>query len=64
MAKIPYVDQEECTGCGLCEEVCPNVFRLNEDDVSEVHDPEGASEEEIQEAINDCPVECIHWEEE
>lgn len=64
MAKIPYVDQEECTGCGLCEDTCPGVFRLNEDGVAEVYNPEGASEEEIQEAIDNCPVECIHWKEE
>jgi ferredoxin len=64
MAKTPYVDQEECTGCGLCEEVCPEVFRLNEDAVSEVYNSEGASEESIQEAIDSCPVECIHWKEE
>ena len=62
MAKIPFVEQEECTGCGLCEEVCPEVFQMNEDDVSEVHDAEGASEDDIQEAIDGCPVECIHWE--
>ena len=43
MARIPYVDQEECTGCGICEEIYPKVFRLNEDDVSEVHNPGGAS---------------------
>jgi len=63
MAKMPYVDQEECTGCGLCEETCPGVFQLNEDGVAEVYNPEGASEEEIQEAIDICPVECIHWKE-
>jgi len=62
MAKIPYVDQEECTGCGLCEEICPEVFRLNEDGISEVYELKGASEKEIQEAIDSCPVECIHWE--
>lgn len=64
MAKIPYVEQEECTGCGLCEDTCPEVFRLNYDGVSEVHDPEGVSEEEIQEVIDTCPVECILWKEE
>ena len=62
MAMIPFVEQEECTGCGLCEEVCPEVFEMNEDDISEVHDAEGASEDKIQEAIDGCPVECIHWE--
>ena len=62
MAMIPFVDQEECTGCGLCEEVCPEVFQMNEDDVSEVYDEDGASEDKIQEAIDGCPVECIHWE--
>ena len=62
MAKIPYVDQDECTGCGLCEEVCPEVFQLNEDDISVVHNSGGASEEQIQEAIDECPVECIHWQ--
>jgi ferredoxin len=35
---------------------------MNEDDISEVHDAEGASEDKIQEAIDGCPVECIHWE--
>jgi ferredoxin len=44
--------------------MCPEVFQLNEDSVSEVHDPEWAPEEEIQKVIEKCPVECIHWEEE
>jgi len=62
MARKPYIDQEECVGCGNCEEMCPEVFRLNEDGEAEVHDPEGASEDKIQEALDSCPVECIHWE--
>jgi len=37
---------------------------LNEEtDKAEVIKPEGAPEELIQEAIDSCPVECIHWEE-
>ena len=64
MSKIPYVDQDECTGCGLCEEICPEVFRMNEDDVSEVYAADGAPEDKIQEAIDSCPVECIYLEEE
>lgn len=62
MAKKPTVNQEECTGCGVCVDLCPGVFRLNDNDVSEVYNPEGGTEAEIQEAIDSCPVECISWE--
>ena len=64
MARIPYIDQDECTGCGMCEEICPDVFRINDDGVSEVHEPHGATAEMIQEAIDECPVNCISLEEE
>jgi ferredoxin len=29
--------------------------------LSEVHDPDGDAEEKIQEAMDGCPVACIHW---
>jgi ferredoxin len=61
MARKPYVDQESCTGCETCVDLCPGVFRLTDDMVAEVFDPAGASEGEIQEAIDSCPVECISW---
>jgi|APFre7841882590_1041340.scaffolds.fasta_scaffold161373_1 ferredoxin len=64
MARIPYVDQDECTGCGMCEEICPDVFHINDDGISEVQEPHGATAELIQEAIDECPVNCISWEEE
>jgi ferredoxin len=60
-----YIDEEECIGCGSCVELCPEVFRMNEDkEKAEVILPEGGSEECIEEAIDTCPVSCIHWEEE
>ncbi len=62
MAKKPHVDQDSCIGCGLCASIVPTVFRLNEDNLSEVHNPAGAPEEKIQEAIDSCPVACIHWD--
>ena len=63
MPRTPYVDQSECTGCELCAEICPEVFQMNEDGLSEVYNSEGASEEKIQDAVDSCPVQCIHWEE-
>ncbi len=58
----PYVDQEVCISCRLCVETVPEVFRMNDDDLAEVYNPDGASEEKIQEAMDGCPVNCIHWE--
>jgi ferredoxin len=63
--KVPVIDYEECVACGNCEAVCPQVFRLNPGlGHSEVIDPFGAPEEKIQQAIDECPVQCIHWQEE
>ena len=61
MAKAPFIDPDLCTGCELCVETVPDVFQM-EGDVATVTDPEGASEEEIQEAIDNCPVEAITWQ--
>ncbi len=63
MSKKVYIDEEECIGCGSCEEVCPEVFKLNEEtDKAEVIKPEGGPEDLIEEAMEVCPVECIYWE--
>lgn len=59
--RISYVDQNECTGCEACVVVAPDVFRMTPDGLSEVYDPQGDGEEKIQEAMDGCPVSCIHW---
>jgi ferredoxin len=60
MARQVYVDQQLCIGCGLCVSIAEEVFELNDDGVSEVRNQSG-SEAKIQEAIDSCPVNCIHW---
>ena len=63
MARKVFIDQDECIGCGVCEEMCPEVFHLDpRTNKAEVVQEEGGPEDQIQEAVENCPVECIHWE--
>lgn len=61
MAKKPFVDQDICISCGLCVSVCPGVFHFNDAGKSECYNPDGATETEIQSAIDGCPVQAISW---
>jgi ferredoxin len=61
--KVPVVDLSECVDCDACVEMCPNVFRRNAAGYIEVIDLSEYSEEEVEEAMKDCPAHCITWEE-
>lgn len=70
-----WIDQSLCTGDGLCEEICPQVFTLLDDGLAYVKEgeralsyPGGASslanvpeglEDAVREAAEECPGECI-----
>jgi len=59
----PVVDQNTCIGCGTCVALCPNTFAMGDNGKSHVTNPDGHSEQEIQGAIDACPVAAISWEE-
>ncbi len=60
---IPSVDLGRCNLCGVCIEVCPLVFRLNDAGYIEVIELSSYPETEVNEAIKYCPEDCIYWEE-
>ena len=60
MAKV-FVDETLCTGCGLCESTCPEVFKV-ENDLAKVISEDLASCN-AQEAVDVCPVSAITYEE-
>jgi ferredoxin len=55
--------EEDCTACGLCEDICPEVFKL--EDIATVIKGVNYSEHEdkIKEAAESCPVEVIKYSE-
>lgn len=44
--------------------MCPMVFRLNDIGFIEVSELEQYPETDVDEAIKNCPEDCIYWEEE
>ena len=54
------IDEDLCTGCGLCADSVPEVFEMA-DDVAKVIVAEvpADKEEAVQEAADDCPAEAI-----
>lgn len=55
--------EDGCTACGLCEDICPQVFKLK-DQATVI---EGVSYEDytdkIKEAADNCPVDVIRYSE-
>ncbi len=62
MKKV-YVDQNQCVGCELCTKIC-EAFKMNADGKSEMvlKSIEGF-EVQIQDAMDNCPAQCILWKE-
>lgn len=57
------IDEEECIGCGSCVDVCPDVFEMDHElEKSFVIHPEGGDEDCILEAMGECPMSCIIWD--
>ncbi|MEO0396592.1 MAG: ferredoxin [Cyanobacteria bacterium P01_A01_bin.137] len=57
-----YVDEMTCIGCTHCVHVARNTFYLEPlHGRARVVRQDGDQEALIQEAIDTCPVDCIHW---
>ena len=57
------IDQWECISCGVCVENTDAVFSLPDDAKAVVMRQEGDMAL-IQDALDSCPVTCIHWTDE
>lgn len=57
----PVVDRDLCIGCGLCEDMCPEVFRLGEDGIAVVilDNPEPELYGQVRDSAESCPTDAI-----
>lgn len=57
------VDKSACISCGLCVEIQPDVFRMDDDGLAEAYQPATEpNRDSVQEAIDSCPTSAIAWE--
>lgn len=60
--KAVWVEESDCIGCRYCAHVASNTFvMVPETGRCRAVRQDGDSMERIQEAIDTCPVDCIHW---
>ncbi|MBN1412680.1 MAG: ferredoxin [Spirochaetales bacterium] len=54
------IDADACTGCGLCEESVPDVFKMGDDIAEVIKDTVPANlEDDVKDAADNCPTEAI-----
>ena len=55
------VDQDKCTGLGLCESIAPDFFEVQDDGSLELlrSDVEDGQVGALQEAVRSCPTEAL-----
>lgn len=54
------IDKETCIGCGLCADMCPDIFAMQEDKaVVSVQPVTNEQETCSREAADQCPVSAI-----
>ena len=60
--KIPAVDIGCCILCEICTELAPHAFQINDAGFVDVLVLDDYSDEDIHEAIKNCPKDCIVME--
>lgn len=57
-----FVKTEDCIGCGMCVDVCPEVFEIGTDGFSQVVGNPSDCADKTLEAAEICPVNAIEVE--
>ena len=53
------VELSECIRCGICVETCSVVFHYGPGEMVMVREIEGALPDCVEDAVRNCPADCI-----
>ncbi len=64
MDRQVYINKVKCKGCGSCEEVSPDAFKMDEgfEKADFIGHEEEIDEEILEKAAAICPTKCIEIE--
>jgi ferredoxin len=62
MAMTKVWIEDGCISCGLCSDICPDVFELEDIAVVKEGADLTANEDLVRESADNCPVEVIKYE--
>ena len=60
--KTPHIDLACCILCEVCIDLAPHAFQINDAGFVDVLPLADYTDEDIHEAVNNCPRDCITWE--
>lgn len=52
------IDENACVGCGLCVNLCPEIFALKDNNIAQVK-PEKSCDKNLHKIASQCPVNAI-----
>jgi len=55
---MAIVISSDCTGCGVCTDTAPSIFKIGDDGLAKVTN-QNCDKAKAQEAIDSCPVGAI-----
>ncbi len=58
---MKFIVNENCIACGMCTDICPEVFEFSDDGLAHAAeaDVDASLEPEAVQAMDSCPVDAI-----
>ncbi|MFO7913965.1 MAG: ferredoxin [Desulfotignum sp.] len=60
--KLPAIDLGACILCEICVELAPHAFEISDSGFVQVKPLDNYQDDDIHEAMKNCPKDCIFWE--
>ncbi len=56
---MPRIKKNDCIGCELCTNICPEVFEIGKDGKAQVRKDADLKSKGLKDAIESCPNKAI-----